>query len=193
MVLAHHLILTGYGHWLPNDPRGSMSRDVSSQPLRPLGDRHYGRKVEQPSLTALKDFHKRAREVLMYPILWFDAPHREALAREIALVVRESRLTCYACAVLNNHVHILIRKHKLNGNQMLDLLKERLSKAIRAAGLVPADHPVFSADSCDVFKDTRQAIHGCIAYIHGNFAKHKLPAVVYDFVQHYDGWPHKGP
>jgi len=193
MVLAHHLILTGYGHWLPNDPRGSMSKDVSSHPLRPLGERHFGRKLEQPSLTELKDFHKRAREVLMYPVLWFDAPHRDALRDEMGLVVRGHRMTCYACAVLNNHVHILIRKHKLDGNQMLELLKERLSKSLRAADLVPADHPVFSSDSCDFFKSDRQSIRNCIAYIHGNFAKHKLPVVVYNFVREYDGWPHKGP
>ncbi|MCE5325581.1 MAG: hypothetical protein ABFD92_17650 [Planctomycetaceae bacterium] len=28
MIIAHHIILTGYGHWLPNDPRGSLSRSV---------------------------------------------------------------------------------------------------------------------------------------------------------------------
>ncbi|OQB82433.1 MAG: hypothetical protein BWX88_03985 [Planctomycetes bacterium ADurb.Bin126] len=25
MVIGHHLMFTGYGHWLPNDPRGSLS------------------------------------------------------------------------------------------------------------------------------------------------------------------------
>lgn len=24
-IIAHHLVLTGYGQWLSNDPRGSMS------------------------------------------------------------------------------------------------------------------------------------------------------------------------
>lgn len=27
-IIAHHLILHGYGHWLPNDPRGSGSREI---------------------------------------------------------------------------------------------------------------------------------------------------------------------
>lgn len=27
-IIAHHLILHGYGHWFPNDPRGSGSDEV---------------------------------------------------------------------------------------------------------------------------------------------------------------------
>lgn len=40
MVLAHHLILTGYGHWLPNDPRGSFSETIAAGKLIPAGDIH---------------------------------------------------------------------------------------------------------------------------------------------------------
>ena len=42
MVIAHHIILTGYGHWLPNDPRGSMSREVHSARIAELGPDHDG-------------------------------------------------------------------------------------------------------------------------------------------------------
>jgi hypothetical protein len=28
MVIAYHAIFTTYGAWLPNDPRGSYSKDV---------------------------------------------------------------------------------------------------------------------------------------------------------------------
>src|SRR5271154_4752788 len=30
MVIAHHVIFTAYGFWLPNDPRGSWSEGVRS-------------------------------------------------------------------------------------------------------------------------------------------------------------------
>lgn len=33
MVLAYHLIVTAYGFWLPNDPRGSWSDFVRSWEL----------------------------------------------------------------------------------------------------------------------------------------------------------------
>jgi hypothetical protein len=48
MILAHHIILTGYGHWLPNDPRGSLSKELRAEQLGDLGEIHYGRKPVQP-------------------------------------------------------------------------------------------------------------------------------------------------
>ena len=43
-VIAHHLIWTLYGHWLPNDPRGSGSRELLDEKFAPLGEIHHGRK-----------------------------------------------------------------------------------------------------------------------------------------------------
>jgi hypothetical protein len=48
MVIAHHLIWTLYGWWLPNDPRGSTSRAIRNDVLRDLGELHFGRKRVQP-------------------------------------------------------------------------------------------------------------------------------------------------
>lgn len=36
-VIAYHLILTAYGFWLPNDPRGSGSETVRAGQLTPFG------------------------------------------------------------------------------------------------------------------------------------------------------------
>ncbi len=44
MVAGYHLIWTVYGYWLPNDPRGSTSTKIRVEPLRDLGEFHYGRK-----------------------------------------------------------------------------------------------------------------------------------------------------
>ena len=48
MIIAHHLIWTCYGWWLPNDPRGSGSHSIRTDLLADLGDLHYGRKRVQP-------------------------------------------------------------------------------------------------------------------------------------------------
>ena len=69
MVLAYHIVLTGYGHWLPNDIRGSLSHTIHSPALAELGDIHYGRKPVQPSRAELRGFHKRAKEKLYYSVL----------------------------------------------------------------------------------------------------------------------------
>ena len=38
MLAGYHLIWTGYGWWLPNDPRGSMSREIHSSAIAGLGE-----------------------------------------------------------------------------------------------------------------------------------------------------------
>ena len=40
IVIAYHLIWTAYGWWLPNDPRGSMSRCIASDVIAELGELH---------------------------------------------------------------------------------------------------------------------------------------------------------
>ena len=49
LVIAHHLIWTAYGWWQPNNPRGSMSRNIACDVLAELGQLHHGRKRVQPS------------------------------------------------------------------------------------------------------------------------------------------------
>ena len=48
LVIAYHLIWTAYGWWLPNDPRGSGSKEIACDPIAELGELHFGRKQLQP-------------------------------------------------------------------------------------------------------------------------------------------------
>ena len=41
-VIAYHLVWTGYGCWLPNDPRGSGPLTIRNDVLRDLGELHQG-------------------------------------------------------------------------------------------------------------------------------------------------------
>ncbi len=189
MVIAHHLILTGYGHWLPNDPRGSMSSKVHTPELAELADIHFGRKSQQPSRDQLREFYKQARGVLAHDVLWFNNAERQAIGQAIGDVVRRERLTCYACAVLSNHVHLLIRKHRLKGQDVHRMMRDAGRDKLHALTLAPAEHPVFSADALDVFKSSPGEVHTCVRYINGNFAKHRQTHIRHGFVVPYDNWP----
>ncbi len=60
IVIAHHLIWTAYGWWLPNDPRGSGSRYIASDVIAELGRLHPGRKLIQPSSVEVRQFYEKA-------------------------------------------------------------------------------------------------------------------------------------
>ena len=188
-VIAHHLVLTGYGHWLPNDPRGSMSEEVRRENIATLGERHFGRKLKQPSREALRAFHRRAKEELEHSMLWWGDAERQAIVEAFARAIRVEKLTCYACAVLQNHAHLLVRRHRLNGDELVTLFKDVARETIRTLGLASVDHPVFSADSCHVFKDNPRAVRTCVTYIQDNYCKHHLSPIVCDAITKYDDWP----
>ena len=146
-IIAHHLILTGYGHWLPNDPRGSLSREFRNAKLEALGPIHFGRKARQPTRQEIRAFYTEAAKALAHPVLWFKAPARAVVGQAVGQVVRGRGLTCYACAVLADHVHALIRVHRLKAQEMIPLLADASREVLLSHALVPDGHPVWSRDA----------------------------------------------
>ena len=189
MIIAHHIILTGYGHWLPNDPRGSISVELRNAALAPLGDIHYGRKAVQPSRGEIRSFYKDARGLLKYPVLWFNKVTTQTIGEAFGEVIRSEKLTCYACAVLRNHAHLVIRRHKIRHGRMIVLFRDASRKALVEAALAPQDHPVWSLDPFVAFKDTTAAVRSAIRYVEGNLTKHSMPPQPWGFLTPYDDWP----
>lgn len=189
MIIAHHIILTGYGHWLPNDPRGSLSKELRNPRLRQLGEIHFGRKKHQPTLQQLKAFYAKAERLLAHPVVWFESRMMQLVGEAFAQVVQDQKFTCYACAVLRNHAHLLIRRHRVAATEMIEMFKTAARRAMASAGTIPAGHPVWSQDPYVAYKDTPDAVRAAVEYIRKNFAKHRIEPQNWGFVVPYDNWP----
>jgi REP element-mobilizing transposase RayT len=189
-VLAHHLIWTGYGHWLPNDPRGSGSCGVANDELADLGEIHYGRKVVQPSRAAVRQFYERADERLAHPRILFDDAQIETISLAFSGTVQRRHYTCYACAVLPDHVHLVIRAHRDKAETMICELQRSSRLALYDAGTVAFDHPVWTERGWKVFLYTPDEIRTRIQYVEQNPIKDGRPAQHWPFVTKYDGWPY---
>src|SRR5882757_9319102 len=113
-IIAHHLIWTLYGHWLPNDLRGSGSSELHDEKFASLGPIHHGRKParEQPTRKELREFHRQAEPLLNFTRFWIDDAKRQAIRNAIAGIVAERKYTVWACAIMSNHVHMVIRRHR---------------------------------------------------------------------------------
>ena len=188
MVAGYHLVWTVYGYWLPNDPRGSMSREIRNPVIADLGDIHYGRKKIQPVGRVLRDFHDAARSVLLHELLDFSADEMQAIAASFADVIRERSYTCYACAIMPDHIHILIRKHRDIAETMIEKLQAKSREAVLRLGERIADHPVWGGPGWKVYLDSRDDIVRTVRYIENNPRKDGLPAQTWPFVKKYDGW-----
>ena len=125
IVIAYHLIWTGYGWWLPNDPRGSGSTAIACDVLAQLGEVHHGRKPVQPPRETIAAFQAQAEELLKFDRLSFDAAQRRTVGQVIGQVIAARRYTCYAAAIMPDHVHLLIRKHRDPAEEMVGHFQQR--------------------------------------------------------------------
>ncbi|MGQ0635515.1 MAG: hypothetical protein ACT4QC_12945 [Planctomycetaceae bacterium] len=190
IVIGHHLILHGYGHWLPNDPRGSGSRAVHEEKLAELGPIHFGRKKVQPPRKELREFHRAAAPLLSYDLLWFDAAKRQALAVSIEQTVSKNGYTVWACAVMRNHIHLCVRRHRDDALTMWCQFANLTRSGLRLFAEVPATHPVWSDRPYKVFLYSSDDVRRVIRYIEDNPGKEGLPAQQHPFVTPYNNWPH---
>ena len=188
MVAAFHLIWTAYGCWLPNDPRGSSSHDLRFDKLAPLGDVHLGRKKIQPPSHTLRNFYQQADDFLEHQRLLFTDVEILLVGSSFGETVRRHGYTCYACAIMPDHVHLVIRRHRDYAEQMVANFQKDSKNAMIAAGRRPVNHPVWAGPGWKVFLNTRKDIENRIHYVGENPAKDGRPPQHWDFVQEYNGW-----
>ena len=182
VILASHLVFTGYAHWLSNDPRGSGSTDTRKDALNDLGDVHHGRKRVQPPRDEIRRFYRDAQPLLDHETIWFDEPMRRAIAEGVEKALASSGYTLFAFAVCRNHAHGVARTHRDHSDVIWQRLANASRDALRDAGLVPANHPVWSHRPYKVFKYTHPEVRSAIDYVNDNPVKEGLPRQHWDFV-----------
>ncbi|WP_425398372.1 hypothetical protein [Aeoliella sp.] len=190
-IVAHHLIWTLYGHWLPNDPRGSGSEQMRDAKLDSLGPIHQGRKPKQlqPSRSELKQFQRSAGSLLTHHKFWISHKHRGKLAESVAATVDRRNYTAWALAILSNHMHMVLRAHRDNATEMWRQVADRARMDLREMADIADGHPVWSERPYAVFLYSEADVRSRIRYVERNPEKEGLEPQVYEFVKAYDGWP----
>jgi REP element-mobilizing transposase RayT len=139
VILATHVIVSCYGFWLPNEERGSWSDFVRSWQLyqkfgpatevsthRSVARKRYDRQRRAESQASLK-----------YEPVVFNGLQARAVARGFALQVDKSGYVVYACSILENHAHLVIKPHRYDVVQVANLLKGAATRELEREGLHP--------------------------------------------------------
>ena len=189
VIIAHHLVWTAYGWWLPNDPRGSTSHSIRNDLIAELGALHYGRKKVQPASSDIRAFYLQAQQTLQHPLLTFSEREIEIIGETFAEVIERAPYTCWACAILPDHVHILLRKHRDRAERMVANLQDASRSYLRERGFRDAAHPVWGGPGWKVFLDHPDEVRRTIRYIEDNPVKMRMGPQRWGFVKDYDGWP----
>jgi REP element-mobilizing transposase RayT len=192
MVLAYHLIMSAYGFWLPNDPRGSWSDFVGAWELLRFGRatktnerRSLARNPHDASL------RRAAKLALKYPDVEFNGLQARAIIRGFAQYAQSARLTVFACAILQDHVHLVIRRHRYRIESIAVQLKASATRQLVGEGIHPLRHfrtrtgrfpKAFSRGEWKVFLDEKHDIRRAIAYVEANPIKDGFAAQRWEFV-----------
>ena len=125
-VLAYHAIITAYGFWLPNDPRGAWSEFVRCWEIAKFGK---ATKVSTHRSVAAASHdcqqRLRAKESLRYPAVSFTGLQAQSVGNGFRRAIAESGYTVCACAILSEHAHLVILRHKHRIEQVIAHLKGR--------------------------------------------------------------------
>jgi len=110
------------------------------------------------------------------------------VAKSFSLVIEQRRYTCYACAIMPDHVHMLIRKHRDHAETMIDNLQKASRDNLIRAGRRASTHRVWGGPGWKVFLYTPADFIRDIEYIRNNPIKANRPPQKWKFVKEYDGW-----
>ena len=165
MVQWYHLIMTAYGFWLPNDPRGSWSDLVGSWELYKFGPattvtgkRSY---AHDPHDVALR---RAAKWALKYPVVRFDDAQRGAIAKGFAQAIAESGYAVHACCLGHDHAHLVTTRHE---------------RTIERQNTVPTP---WAEGIWSVFINDMEQLRAAIGYVERHPRKEGLALQHYDFV-----------
>ena len=193
MILAYHLILSAYGFWLPNDPRGSWSDFVRAYEVyRAGGDatkfdtrRSVANRRGNPELTA------SAKRALARPPVTFTGPQAKAIALGFADYAKRSECGVHACSILPDHAHLVVGRHRLPIEKLCDQFKAAATAQLNREGLHPfLDQPYDSGRLPSpwarkgwwVFLDSVRDVERSVRYVEDNPVKTGLRRQKWSFV-----------
>jgi REP element-mobilizing transposase RayT len=188
-MLASHVIFGAYGFWLPNDPRGSWSEFVGSWELFRYGPAT--KTAETWSVAARPhDFGLRlaAKAALKRPAVVFSMPQIQAVAEGFADYAARSSVSVLACAILKDHVHLVLARHRLPPERLAVQLKSAAARRLGEVGLHPFAGEVgqpkcFARGEWKVFLDSEVDVRRAVQYVEENPVKEGLPRQAWGFVE----------
>ena len=195
MVIAYNIIITAYGFWLPNDPRGSWSDFVGAWELLKYGPAT--KVATHRSLARVphdREMRLDANRALKYPAVRFDGAQIQSIARGFARAVTESGYVLHACAVMPDHAHLVLARHERTAEKVTAHLKSFATRQLRADRIHPFERfarpdgsvtEAWAESLWKVFLFAPDEVRRAIRYVENNPVREGLPAQEWEFVVPY--------
>jgi REP element-mobilizing transposase RayT len=198
MVLGHHLIISAYGFWLPNDPRGSWSDFVRAWELVKFGE---ATKVETHRSVAAKPHDRRlrlaAKKSLKYPAVEFTGLQAKSIGAGFWRYIQRSGVVVWACSTLPDHVHLVVRRHSYKAEIMMQQFKGNATAQLNRDKMHPLDQYAepekappspWGERGWKVYLDSEDDVWRAIRYVENNPMKEGKPRQTWSFVCKFNGY-----
>jgi REP element-mobilizing transposase RayT len=134
------------------------------------------------------------RGALQYPAVRFTRRQIECIASGFAETVEQFRIILYACAILWDHVHIVVARQNQSIESVARILKSAATRRLTSEGLHPLSRFADSSGRAPMpwakagwerYLDRGVEIVETSKYVNRNPEKHGLPAQQWEFVKPY--------
>ncbi len=137
MIHGYHLVLSTYGFWLPNDPRGSMSEKVYSAELSKCGRPTKTLERKQVDAVAYQRWRKVADDALLYPPVHLLANRLSKWLWPWAASLNSPALHFWAFSILEQHLHAVVGRGRSKMEELVPLLKSVATQSLFEKNLHP--------------------------------------------------------
>ena len=197
-MLGVHVTLSTYGFWPPNDPRGSWSNEVRAQHLYEVGGGTTQVDTRHSIAGRPHDFRLRLtlKEALKYPPVVLTDEQRRAVGQGICVVCPKIDLVVQALAVMPDHVHLVVRHHHFEPDELIACLQRAATKELKKQGVHPFKKfprpngklpTPGTKKGWTVFLDTEEAMHRAIRYVEMNIERADMPIQQWPCIKPFDG------
>ena len=195
MVLAYHLVISAYGFWMPNDPRGSGSDFIRAWEIFYQGRATYT--SERRSLAHMehdRELRMNQKRALRYDPVVFSRDQIAAVGAGFAHAVRRSAFIIHACSILAEHAHLVVARHSYAIEQVTNQIKGEATKELNRQKLHPfpdvifrsgKQHSPWADDFWDVYLDSIADLRRAIVYVEENPLKENRARQFWPFVVEY--------
>ncbi|HDZ69273.1 MAG TPA: hypothetical protein ENH43_02515, partial [Phycisphaerales bacterium] len=171
-----HAIFTTYGTWLPNDPRGSYSKEIYNAQLRMSGKIKYGRQNPVPAKKLLLRFLAAATPYISRAPFFIDDNCRPIIAAGLSRVVQRLGIKIPACAIMNDHIHVLVLRSRYRIEYLVNQFKGAATRALKLK------RTPWARGCWKVFITDTETLLAAAKYVQANPIYAGLPAQCWDFI-----------
>lgn len=135
-----------------------------------------------------------AKKALLRPAVIFNGHQAKCAAIAFGACLADLNIACWACAVLQDHVHLVVGPSRIHGDELTAELKRWATRALVADGLHPFQSEqdetgrvpkCWQVNGWPVWKYTPDQVRGTIRYVEVNPLKEVKPRQVWPFVVPY--------